>query len=63
MKETMRVRTINELLRLTRNELCKLAARITVALSIYPEGWAGRTIALINLRNIRLAPTRRDLSP
>jgi hypothetical protein len=36
----MRVLTINELLRLTRKELCDLAARITAALPHYPEGSA-----------------------
>ena len=34
----MRMRRINELLRLTRRELCNLAARITADLPHYPEG-------------------------
>ncbi len=34
----MRMRRINELLRLTRRELCDLAARITADLPHYPEG-------------------------
>jgi hypothetical protein len=38
MEETMRVLTITELLRLTRRELCELAARITAELPHYPEG-------------------------
>jgi hypothetical protein len=63
-EETMRVLTINELLRLTRKELCALAARITTALSHYPEGSAEHTNALINLRNIRwVLARRRDFSP
>ena len=59
----MRVLTINELLRLTRKELCDLAAHITAILPTYREGSAGRTTALINLRNIRWVLARRDLSP
>ncbi len=49
----MRVLTINELLRLTRKELCNLAARVTGALPDYPEGSAEHIAALSNLRNIR----------
>jgi hypothetical protein len=63
MEETMRVLTINELLRLTRKELCDLAAHITAALPHYPEGSAEHTNALTNLRNIRWVLTRRDFSP
>jgi hypothetical protein len=63
MEETMRVLTINELLRMTRQELCDLAARITAALSNNPEGSAEHTKALINLRNIRWVLARRDFSP
>ena len=59
----MRVLTINELLRMTRNELCELAARITAALPHYPEGSAELANALTNLRNIRWALARRDFSP
>jgi hypothetical protein len=63
MEETMRVLTINELLRMTRMELCELAALITAALPNYPEGSAELDNALINLRNIRWALARRDFSP
>ena len=63
MEETMRVLTITELLRMTRKELCDLAARIAAALPTYREGSPGRTAALINLRNIRWALARRDFSP
>ena len=59
----MRVLTINELLRMTRNELRNLAAHISARLPIYREGSAARTAALINLRNIRWALARRDFSP
>ena len=63
MEETMRVLTITELLRMTRKELCDLAAHIAAALPTYREGSPGRTAALINLRNIRWALARRDFSP
>ena len=59
----MRVLTINELMRMTRKELCGLAAHISARLSTYREGSPGRTAALINLRNVRWALARRDLSP
>jgi hypothetical protein len=63
MEETMRVLTINELMRLTRTELCALAERITAKLPTFPEGSPQRTAACITLRNIRYVLTRRDLSP
>jgi hypothetical protein len=63
MEETMRVMTINELLRLTRKELCDLAAHITAALPDYAAGSAEQANALINLRNIRWVLARRDYSP
>jgi hypothetical protein len=63
MEETMRVLTINELMRLTRTELCGLAARITAELPTLREGSPQRTAAHINLRNIRWVLTRRDFSP
>ena len=59
----MRVLTFNELLRMTRNALCGLAAQIAAALPTYREGSPARTAALINLRNIRWALARRDFSP
>ena len=59
----MRVLTINELLRMTRMELCELAARIAAALPHYPEGSPELANALITLRNIRWALARRDFSP
>ena len=59
----MRVLTLTELMRLTRIELCALAAQITNALADYPEGSIERDNALTNLRNIRSTLARRDLSP
>jgi hypothetical protein len=59
----MRVLTISELLRLTRKELCDLAAQITAALPHYPEGSAEHANALTNLRNIRWVLAGRDFSP
>jgi hypothetical protein len=38
MEEKMRVLTLNELMRLTRIELCALAAQITAALPTFREG-------------------------
>jgi hypothetical protein len=59
----MQVLTLTELMRLTRTELCALAARITTELAKLPEGSPDRHNALISLRNIRFALARRDLSP
>jgi hypothetical protein len=63
MEETMRVLTLTELMRLTRTELCALAAQITSELLELPEGSPERDTALTNLRNIRSALARRDFSP
>jgi hypothetical protein len=63
MEETMRVLTLNELMRLTRTELCGLAAKITNALADCPEGSTECLNALINPRNIRAVLARRDFSP
>jgi hypothetical protein len=57
------VLTITELLRMTRKELCQLAAHITGALPHCPEGSPEFTDALTNLRNIRWALARRDVPP
>ena len=59
----MRVLTINELLRMTRTELCALAARISAALPHYPEGSPELANALMNLRNIRWALARHGPAP
>jgi hypothetical protein len=63
MEETMRVLTLTDLMRLTRTELCALAARITNELPEFPEGSVERANALINLGNVRRVLARRDLSP
>lgn len=59
----MRVLTINDLLRLTRTELCGLLAQITNKLPRFPEGSPERDNALMTLRNIRCVLARRDFSP
>jgi hypothetical protein len=63
MEETMRVLTLTELMRLSKIELCDLAARITDAFPDFPEGSAERDNAVTNLRNIRTILARRDFSP
>jgi hypothetical protein len=63
MEETMRVLTITELMRLSKIELCDLAARITNAFPDFPEGSPEHDDAVINLRNIRTVLARRDFSP
>jgi hypothetical protein len=63
MEETMRVLTINEPMRMTRSELCGLAARIGANLPTYREGPPRRTAVQITLRNIRRVLAQRDLSP
>ncbi len=59
----MQVLTINELMRLTRTELCGLYSRITNQLTQFPNGSPHRDTALINLANIRAVLARRDCSP
>ncbi len=59
----MRVLTITELLRLTRIELCDLAARITNAWPDFPEGSVEQENAFINLRSIRHVLALRSPSP
>jgi hypothetical protein len=61
MEETMRVLTINELMRLTRIELCNLAAKITNELAAFPDDSPEYADALTTLRNIRFVLARRDL--
>ena len=59
----MRVLTINELLRLTRTELCNLAAKIANELPMLPDGSPERANAVTSLRNVRFVLARRDYSP
>ena len=63
MEETMRVLTLNELMRMTRTELCGLMAEMTKAMTEFPEGSTERLNAQVNLRNIRSVLARRDFSP
>jgi hypothetical protein len=53
MEETMRVLTIEELMRLTRIELTRLLVRNKGVLPDYPEGSVEPENALTSLRNIR----------
>ena len=55
--------TLNELMSLTRAELCALHRRIVDALAQLPEGSPERLIALGNLRDIRRVLARPNLSP
>ena len=59
----MRVLTLTELMRLTRQELCALLARITNDLPNFSEGSVERANAHVNLGNIRRLLARRDFSP
>jgi hypothetical protein len=59
----MRVLSISELTRMTRNELCDWLVRITIMLADWPEGSPERDVAEINLRNIRHVLARKDLGP
>jgi hypothetical protein len=59
----MRVLTIEELLHLSRIELCDLVNQITIELPKFPEGSPERAAAFASLRNIRLVLARRDFSP
>jgi hypothetical protein len=63
MEETMQVLTLIELMRLSKIELCDLAARITNAFPDFPEGSTERAAAVTNLHNIRAMLARRDFSP
>jgi hypothetical protein len=63
MEENMLLLTINELMRLSKIELCDLAARISNLLPNFPEGSFERHNAVANLRNIRFVLARRDFSP
>ena len=59
----MRVLTLIELMRMTRIELCDLAARITNALPDYDETSSEYANARIVLNNIRRVLARRDAAP
>jgi hypothetical protein len=59
MESKMMVLTIVELMRLTRIELCDLAAKITNRLPDYPETSQAYANARESLRNIRRVLTQR----
>jgi len=59
----MRVLTTNELMRLTRTELCRLAAQITAELPTFPEDSPQRAAADMTLLNIRWVLAQRGPSP
>jgi hypothetical protein len=63
MEETMRVLTIEELMRLTPIELTDLLVRIKAALPDYPEGSVERENALTSMRNIRAELLWRGPTP
>ena len=53
--------TITELMHLTRDELCDLAARISLALPELDAGTVARSNAIMSLDNIRRVMMLRDL--
>lgn len=55
--------TIDELMHLTRDELCDLAWQIERVLPGLEPGSAERMKALVSLANIRRVQLRRGLSP
>jgi hypothetical protein len=62
MEEIMRVLTLNELMRLTRMQLCDLLEQMINVLRTYPESSVEHQAAVINLRNIARILANRDLS-
>ena len=59
----MRAYSLNELMSLTRAELCALHRRMVDVLPQLPEGSPERLTAVANLRAIRLVLARPNLSP
>jgi hypothetical protein len=59
----MRSYSLNELFRLTRNQLFALHAETAAALTGLADGAAERPILLETLRNIRRVLARPNLSP
>ncbi|WP_426424137.1 hypothetical protein [Bradyrhizobium genosp. A] len=57
----MQTWTINELMQLTRDELCGLAGRIESALCGFEPGTVDRLNTLTSLGNIRRVMVRRGL--
>jgi hypothetical protein len=61
MEEIMKLWTISELMHLTRDELCNLAAMIDQSLPTFETGTVGRLDALTSLDNIRRVMVQRGL--
>jgi hypothetical protein len=61
MEEKMQPWTINELMQLTRMELCDLAADLVGILKMVEAGTVARLQILASLDNIRRVMTRRGL--
>ena len=59
----MRSYSLNELFRLTRNQLLALHAETVAHLAALPDDSADRPVALANLHNIRRALATAELSP
>ena len=55
--------TIAELMHLTRDELCDLAARIALTLPELDAGTLARSNAITSLDNIRRVMVLRDIHP
>jgi hypothetical protein len=62
MEEIMRVLTLNELMRLTRMELCDLMVQMANVVRIYPEGSVEHEAAITNMRNIARVLAGREMS-
>jgi hypothetical protein len=61
MEEAMQVWTINELMHLTREELCNLVGEIDQVLHSFEPGTIDRLNALTSLDNIRRVMSWRGL--
>jgi hypothetical protein len=62
MEEIMRVLTLNELMRLTRMQLCDLMVQMVNVLRTYPEGSLEHEAAITNMRNIVRILANREMS-
>jgi hypothetical protein len=63
MEETMSLWTVAELMHMTRDELCDLAARIVFKLPELEAGTVARSNALASLDDIWRVMVLRDLHP
>jgi hypothetical protein len=62
MEKIMRVLTLNELMRLTRMQLCDLLVQMTNVLRTYPVGSVEHQAAITNLRNIVRILANREMA-